>query len=284
MIDACGVDYFKVLGLPLLRGRLLSQDDIAGVRNVTVVNNALARKYFGAENPIGRRIQLSLPGESEKDMRKVSFSIVGVVGDFANEGLRNPPSPEAFVPHPFVAVESFGLLFMTGVAPKSLLNSMRQVMWEMEPDMTLTEPRVLDEFLDERLYATPRFGVISFAVCAGVGLLLSLIGIFTITAYTVSLMTHEIGIRMALGARHDDVLRMILQKCLKIVGFGIMLGLGVALLLVPVLRSQLWGVSAFDGVTFAVAVAMLACAGVIAAYLPALRAVRIDPNTALRAE
>ena len=168
--------------------------------------------------------------------------------------------------------------------PSLMLNNLRRVMWDMDPDITMTEPRTVDDFLDERTYAKPRFGVVSFAVCAGVGLFLSLIGIFTITAYTVSLMTHEIGIRMALGARPGDVLEMVLRKCLKVVGIGIALGLGVSLMMVPVLRSQLWGVSAFDGVTFGVVILLLMGAGVLASYLPALRAVRIDPNAALRAE
>jgi putative ABC transport system permease protein len=170
----------------------------------------------------------------------------------------------------------------TAIDPNLLFNSMRRAMCNMDPEVVLTEPVTIDQFLDQHNYAKPRFGVISFAVCAGVGLLLSLIGIFTITAYTFSLMTREIGIRMALGARAGDVLQMVLSKCLKVVGIGI--GLAAAFLMVPVLRSQLWGVSAFDGVTFASVVLLLAAAGALAAFLPALRAVRIDPNTALRAE
>jgi predicted permease len=284
MIDACTVNYFKTLGLQLLRGRLLSQDDIAGKRNVTVINRELARKYFGADDPIGRQIQFDVPGENEHAAHKVTFSIIGIVSDFRNEGLESPPAPQAIIPHSFVPENGFGLLVRTKTDPKLELNSIRRVMWNMDPEITLTEPRTLDQFLDERTYAKPRFGVVSFAVCAGVGLLLSLIGIFTITAYTVSLMTHEIGIRMALGARPADVLEMVLRKCLKVVGIGIALGLAVAVGVVPVLRSQLWGVSAFDGVTFGAVVVLLIGAGALASYLPARRAVRIDPNTALRAD
>lgn len=284
MVDACSADYFKTLGLRLLRGRLLTRDDIAARRPVTVINQTLARKFFGTEDPIDKEIQLNLPDEALKSERPATFSIVGVVSDFVNDGLQSPTLPEAVVPHSFVPMDGFGMLVRTERDPKLLLNSLRHVMWEMDPQVTLTEPRTLDDFLDERTYAKPRFGVVSFAMCAGVGLLLSLIGIFTITAYTVSLMTHEIGIRMALGARPGDVLKMVLRKCLKVVGAGIGLGVAVALMVVPVLRSQLWGVSAFDGMTFAVVVALLMGAGVLAAYLPALRAVHIDPNRALRAE
>lgn len=284
MIDACTVDYFKTLGLQLLRGRLLSEDEIAGKRNVTVINQEFARKYFGTTNPIGRQVELEVPGEIQHTPQKATFSIIGVVSDFRNAGLESPPEPQTLIPHSFIAEDGFGLLVRTQTDPKLQLNSIRRVMWNMDPEITLTEPKTLDEFLDEREYAKPRYGVVSFAVCAGVGLLLSLIGIFTITAYTVSLMTHEIGIRMALGARPGDVLEMVLRKCLKVVGIGIAVGLGVALGVVPLLRSQLWGVSAFDGVTFGVVVVLLIAAGALAAYLPALRAVRIDPNTALRAE
>ena len=283
-IDASTVDYFKTLGVQLLRGRLLSQDDIANTRKVTVISQEFARKYFGTEDPIGRPVEFVVPDENARAPHKVTFSIIGIVSDFKNAGLENPPEPQAVIPHSFIPIEGFGLLVRTATEPKLQLNSIRRVMWSMDPEVMLTEPKTLDEFLDEQEYARPRFGVVSFAVLAGVGLALSLIGIFTITAYTVSLMTHEIGIRMALGARPGDVLEMVLRKCLKVVGIGIGVGLGVALGVVPVLRSQLWGVSAFDGVTFAIVVVLLIAAGALAAYLPALRAVRIDPNTALRAE
>ena len=284
MVDGCSADYFKTLGLRLLRGRLLSQEDVAAKHPVAVINQTLARKYFGAVDPIGKVIQFGIPEESGHSEHPASFSIVGVVSDFANAGVENPTSAEAIIPHSFIVTSGFGMLVRTNGDPSLMLNNLRRVMWDMDPDITMTEPRTVDDFLDERTYAKPRFGVVSFAVCAGVGLFLSLIGIFTITAYTVSLMTHEIGIRMALGARPGDVLEMVLRKCLKVVGIGIALGLGVSLMMVPVLRSQLWGVSAFDGVTFGVVILLLMGAGVLASYLPALRAVRIDPNAALRAE
>lgn len=284
MIDAGSTDYFKTLGLQLLRGRFFTSADIAGKRSVVVINQALARKYFAGEDPVGKEIQFDVPEGREHASHKMSFSIIGIASDFRNSGIEKPPSPELFIPHSFVPLGGFGFLVRTGIDPDLLLNSMRRVMWNLDPDITLTEPMTMDQFLEDRTYAKSRFGVISFAVCAGVGLFLSLIGIFTITAYTVSLMTHEIGIRMALGAQPGDVLEMVLRKCLKVVGIGIAAGLAISVLLVPLLRSQLWGVSAFDGITFALVVALLACAGALAAYLPARGAVRIDPNTALRAE
>jgi putative ABC transport system permease protein len=284
MIDGCSADYFKTLGLALLRGRLISQDDIAARHSVTVINQAMARKYFGTEDPIGRQLRFAELDENPDTVHNVAFSIIGVVSDFANDGIERPPAPEAIIPHSFVSFDGFGFLVRTAIDPDLLLNSMRRVMWNLDPEIALNEPKTLDQFLEAQTYAKPRFGVISFAVCAGVGLFLSLIGIFTITAYTVSLMTHEIGIRMALGAQPANVLEMVLRKCLKVVGIGIGVGIAAAPLMVPVLRSMLWGVSAFDPITFASVVVLLAAAGALAALLPALRAVRIDPNKALRAE
>ena len=284
MIDGCSAHYFRTLGLQLLRGRLISRDDIATRHSVAVINQTMAHKYFGTEDPIGHQIKFAALDRDPETVHDVTFSIIGVVSDFANAGIENPPAPEAVIPHSFVPIRQFGFLVRTAIDPNLLLNSMRRAMWNMDPEVVLTEPMTIDQFLDQHSYAKPRFGVISFAVCAGVGLLLSLIGIFTITAYTVSLMTHEIGIRMALGARPGNVLQMVLRKCLKVVGIGIGIGLAAAFLMVPMLRSQLWGVSAFDGVTFASVVLLLAASGALAAFLPALRAVRIDPNKALRAE
>ena len=205
MIDGCSVDYFKTLGLQLLRGRLISQDDIAARHNVTVINQAMARKYFGTEDPIGHQIKISRLDQDPHAVHNVAFSIVGVVSDFANEGIERPPAPEAIFPHSFVPFGGFGILVRTAIDPNLLLNSMRRVMWNLDPEIALNEPITLDPFLDQQTYSKPRFGVISFAVCAGVGLLLSLIGIFTITAYTVSLMSprnrHPHGPRRAARPR-----------------------------------------------------------------------------------
>lgn len=284
MFDACSTGYFETLGLQLVRGRLLLEADMEGKRHVAVINRALARKYFGEEDPLGREIKFNRMDEIPDMPHNVYFTIVGIVSDYTNSGIERPPMPEAFVPYSFGYFHGFGLLVRTEGDPKLLLNSIRRVLWNMDRDVTLTEPLTLEEYLIRNSYAKPRFGMIAFSICAGVGLLLSLIGIFTITAYTVSLLTHEIGLRMAMGARHADVLRMVLQRCLKSLGIGLLLGVAISLLLTPLLRSQLWGVSSFDVLTFIAVVLLLLGTGILAAYLPALRAVRVDPNSALRAE
>ena len=249
-----------------------------------MINRALATKYFAGEDPIGKSIRFNLLDETPETPHNVYFSIVGVVGDFINAGIQSPPMPEAFLPYSFTGFGNRGIMVRTSVDPNTLLNSIRRAMWKIDPELVLAEPLTLDEYLTRNSYAKPKFGVFAFSACALVGLLLSLIGIFTVTAYTVSLLTHEIGIRMALGARRSDVFSMVLWKALRIVGAGIAVGLVASLLLAPALRTQLWGVSMFDGVTFSIVALLLLATGLLASYLPALKAVQVDPNTALRAE
>jgi putative ABC transport system permease protein len=284
MFDACSASYFETLGLQLLRGRLLSSDDVATGRHVAVINQTLARRYFGAEDPIGKEIRFNLLDDIPETPHNLYFSIIGVVSDFTNAGIEKPPMPEAFLPHSFTGFGGRGVLVRTAVDPNALLNSMRRAMWDLDPRIVLSEPLALEDYLARNSYAKPRFGVVAFGVCALVGLLLSLIGIFTVTAYTVSLLTHEIGIRMAFGAQRSDVLNLVLSKGLRLVVAGIMLGLVASLLLVPVLHTQLWGVSMFDGFTFLIVALLLLATGMLASYLPALRAMRVDPNSALRCE
>jgi putative ABC transport system permease protein len=284
MFEPCSANYFHTLGIQLLSGRLLSDDDVASRRPVAVVNRTLARSYFGDQDPIGKQIKFNRLDEIPQAPRNVYFSIVGVVTDFTNSGVQSATKPEAFVPYSFISFGGFGILVRTAADPNLLMNSIRRVMWNLDPDVSITEPLTLVEYLARYSYAKPRFGVLALAICAGVGLLLSLIGIFTITAYTVSLLTHEIGIRMALGARPADVLGMVLRKCLRLVGAGIVVGIVASLALAPALRPQLWGVSTFDGITFLAVALLLLTAGMLASYLPALKAVQVDPNAALRAQ
>jgi putative ABC transport system permease protein len=284
MFDGCSASYFETLGLQLLRGRFLSSDDVASGRHVAVINHTLARRYFADEDPIGKQIRLNWLDEMPKAPHNVYFSIIGVVSDFTNAGIQKPPMPEAFVPHSIFGINGRGVLVRTAVDPNALLNSMRRAMWDLDPRIVLSEPLPLEDYLAQKSYAKPEFGVVAFGMCALVGLVLSLIGIFTVTAYTVSLLTHEIGIRMAFGAERADVLNLVLSKGLRLVVGGIMLGLIASLLLVPALRTLLWGVSIFDGITFVIVALLLLATGMLASYLPALRAVRIDPSSALRCE
>jgi putative ABC transport system permease protein len=166
----------------------------------------------------------------------------------------------------------------------TLLNTVRREIWAVDPNIALTFAGSLQEFMKQFSYAEPRFGMILLGVFAGVGLLLVAIGVFSVIAYAVSRQTHEIGIRMALGAERGDVLRMVLRMGLRLLGVGLGVGLLASLSVTQVIATQLWGVSPRDPLTLGGVVLVVAIAGLAACYFPARRATRVDPMVALRYE
>jgi putative ABC transport system permease protein len=164
------------------------------------------------------------------------------------------------------------------------VNTFRQVLADVDPNPILSHPDTLEGLLHTHEYVKPKFRLISFGTCAGIGLGLALIGLFGVMSYSVALQTQELGVRMALGAQRSDILTLVLRKGVLLVGGGLFLGLLVAFLSVRILQSQLWGVSAFDPGAFVLAPLALLAAGLLACYLPARRATRVDPLVALRYE
>ena len=212
------------------------------------------------------------------------FEIIGVISDAKNQGLQDPPLPEMFVPYTITGAFERGILVRTSVPPLTLLNNVRREIWAVDLNIALTLTGSLEDFLKQFTYAEPRFSLVLLGVFAGVGLMLVALGVFSVIAYTVSRQTHEIGIRMALGAGYRDVQWMVLRMGLKLVGLGIALGLIATFVVTRVLANQLWGVSPRDPVTLGAAVAVVTLAGLAACYLPARRATRVDPMIALRYE
>ena len=284
MFEACNDGYFSTLGLRLLRGRLLSPEDIASARRVAVINRKMVSRYFGNENPLGNRVRFNILDELPGTPHGAYFEIVGVVSDFKNQGLLDATMPEAFVPYSFSGFGDRGIAVHTAMKPLGVEESLRRVLWELDPDVVLSESTTLDNFINREFYAKPRFTLICLTVCALVGLVLAVIGIFSVMAYSVSLLTHEVGVRIALGAQSSTVLLMVLRTGMKLVGTGIVLGFGGALLVAPVVFRSLSNISALDTVTALTSTGVLLAAGLLACYLPALRATRVDPTTALRYE
>ncbi len=209
------------------------------------------------------------------------FEIVGVVSDFRNFGLGEPIQPEAFFPYTFSSFGDRSLIVRTAHDPGFFADTIRRVLGEVGPNPILSHPSTLDVFLHEHDYLKPRFRLISFGTCAAIGLTLALIGLFGVMSYSVALQTQEFGVRMALGAQPGNILILVLRKGVLLVGSGIVLGL-LAFLSVRILQWQLWGVSAFDPGAFVLAPLALLAAGLLACYLPARRATRVDPLVALR--
>jgi putative ABC transport system permease protein len=283
MVDPCGEDYFKTLGIRLLTGRLLSHTDIVAGRSVAVVNQTLATKYFGGRDVTGQLIQfnqLQLLGPSHNGF----FEIIGVVADFKNQGVQEPTLPEAFVPYTSATWGDPRILTRATVDPRSLLTAIRREVWAVDPNVAVSTDGSLQDLLDLYEYKAPKFGLVSMTAFASTGLALALVGIFATVAYTVSLQIHEIGIRIALGAQQGDILRMVLKQGFTLIVIGVAVGLFASFGLTRLLASQIWGIHSVDLWTFSSVVVFIAVTGFSACLLPARRASRVDPMVALRNE
>jgi putative ABC transport system permease protein len=284
IFQLCSEGYFPTLGIRLVRGRLLSEADVESARHVIVVNQTLVRNFFGKEDPIGKSIKFNLLDTIPESPKDAYFEIIGVVADVKNRGIQESPQPESFMPYSVTGAGERGVLVRTAMEPLSMLKNVRSEIWSVDRGVALTLTGTLEGYLQQFSYSQPRFGLILFGVFAGIGLVLVAIGVFSVMAYSVSLQTHEIGIRMALGAQQGSVLRMILSKGLLIIAIGIAVGELASLGLTRLIKSQIWGVSSHDPMTFAAVLAVLVVVGISACLVPARRATQVDPLVALRYE
>jgi putative ABC transport system permease protein len=296
-----GEDYFRTTGVPLISGRVVSRMDVEAGRPVTVVNQRFSRELLGGADPIGRAI--SFPAVSQDNGQKTTmlFEIVGVVGDTRLNGAQADPRafvgvpsrdirPQVYLPYTSVPVDARTILVRTSVDPRSVVDRLRREVAAVNPEVVFhmgrfaRETVVLEDVINRATFASPKFGVGLMTAFAAVGLILAAIGVFSVMSYTVSLQTRDIGIRMALGARADGLVRAIVLKGLWPVGIGSVVGVGTAYGLSRLISSQLYGVTANDPWTFIGVVAVLSSVGALACLLPARRATRVDPLVALRSE
>jgi len=281
----CTEGYFETLGMRLRRGRVLSAVDIAGARQVAVVNETLGRRFFGTDDPIGRTIELkNLRTAPDTPVANPVFEIVGVVADARNQGPQDAVMPEAFVPHSITAAFERGILVRTSGPPLAMANDVRRAIWSVDRNVAVTLVASLPDLLAQWSFATPRLVLVILGVFALTGLVLVALGVFSVTAYAVSRQTHDIGIRMALGAGQADVLRLVMRTALRLVGSGVVVGVGASLAATRVLANQLFGVTPYDPATLSAVALLVLGVGLLACYLPARRASRVDPKVALRYE
>ena len=279
----CSEGYFPTLQLRLLRGRVLSEIEVNSARKVAVVNQSLATRFFGNEDPLGRFIKIKmLETLSESPVKDPLFEVIGVIADAKNQGIHDPPMPEMFVPYTVTGAFDRGILVRTSVPPLTLLTDVRREIWALDRNVATTFAGTLKDFLMQFSYAEPRFSLVLLGIFAFVGLVLVALGVFSVIAYTVSRQTHEIGIRMALGAGHADVLRMVLRMGFQLLASGVALGVAVSYGVTGIMAGQLFGVSPRDPLTLAAVVAVVIVAGAAACYFPARRATRVEPLVALR--
>jgi putative ABC transport system permease protein len=288
--EMVGEGYFRAVGLPLVSGRLLSAADLEGARRVAVVNRQFSREFLGGSDPIGRTLILAAVDRAAGTKEPSLFEIVGVAGDSRNSGLQEDVRPQAFIPYTIPAIQASTLVIRTSTNPLGLQHSVRQQVWAVDPGVAVMNAggvrssMLLEDVLSRNALAASRFGVGLLGTFAAIGLVLAAIGVFSVMAYSVSLQTHEIGIRMALGAEPRSVMRRVLFRGLRPIVAGVVLGIAASYWLTRYLESHIYGVTTTDPWTFAGVVTVLAAVGMVACLVPARQAMRVDPLIALRSE
>ncbi len=277
-------DYFRALGIPLLRGRLFDDRDQSGKENVVIVNESIAQRYFPGEDPIGKQTD-DLGNLFGKERHY--FTIIGVVGDVQHDNPEVQETPfQVYYPYTqtagnFGTVKFATLVLSTQGDPKSAITALRKTAATIDPDLPLSNIGSYDDLL-AKTFATKRLAVVVVSLFSGAALLLAAIGLYAALSYSVSQRTREIGVRMALGAQSSSILGLITRQGLKIVCFGLILGILAAVMLARFIGNILYGVSPSDPVTLGMSVLVLSLAALLACLLPAWRATRINPITALR--
>jgi putative ABC transport system permease protein len=280
VINHCVItpDYFRSMGIPLLTGRDFNETDNKDSLKVTVIDERLAREYWPNESPVGKRIRFGPPESNEP-----WHTIVGVVGEVRHQRLDMSTRKSIYIPFQQLPIREMTITVRAAGDPLSLVGAVRNQVRALDADQPVTNVRPMTEVISRSVWQ-PRLYAILFGVFAVVALVLSSVGIYGVMSYAVTQRTHEIGIRMALGARQSDVLRMVVGQGLILTLFGIALGLLGAFGVTRVMSSLLFGVTATDPVTFLSVSLLLGCVALLACYIPARRATRVDPMTALRYE
>jgi putative ABC transport system permease protein len=277
-------EYFSALGIQILKGRGFTEQDMAGSEPVAIVNETFARKYLSTLDPLAQRVVVAqvVPG-AKKLGPPIEWHVVGIHRDVHNEGIRGKGSPEINVPFwqspwPDAAIE-----VRTAGDPASMINSIAAVVQSVDPELGLQQARTMDQLVDESL-AGDWFATIFLVAFAGMALLLAAIGIYGMMSFAVAQRTHEIGLRMALGAGRAQVLRLVLKEGLSLAIVGLLVGIGGTYFVGRIMKSILYGISAADPASAGAVIAVLLLSALFACYIPARRATRVDPMVALRAE
>jgi putative ABC transport system permease protein len=284
LFQLCSEGYFPVLRIQFKDGRTFTEAEVNGARKLAVVNETFVQKYMAKENPIGQRVYISQLETFPDPLKDPWFEIIGVAADVKNNGLQDPVQPEVWVPYTVTGSGARGVLVRTSQEPMSMMNVVRDEIWGTDRGVALTMTGTLETYINSFSYAGPRFGFLLMSIFGSIGLVLVTIGVYSVLAYTTARRTHEIGIRMALGAESTDVLGLVVKMGVRLVALGAGIGLIASLLLGRVIATQLWGVSAYDPYTLTAVTVLLLVTGLVACWIPARRASHVDPLVALRYE
>ena len=269
--------YFQALGIPVLRGRNFSQTEDSEPKRVVLINDAFARKYFPGEDPIGKRVDVAMFDQP------TPTEIIGVVGNVRYESLIDDFEPYVYFAHPDLTYSFMTLVIRTDGDPAALAPAVQREIRTLDPNQPVSDVRTMNQVMSETV-SRARFNTLLLTLFAALATLLSAVGIFGVMNYSVALRTREIGLRLAIGAQPHQVLLLILKQGLSLTIIGVALGLAASFALTRLLSGLLFGVAAVDAGTFAMMSLLLVVVSIAACYLPARRAMKIDPLQALRYE
>jgi putative ABC transport system permease protein len=273
-------DYFRALNIPIVQGRVFEERDNAASPLVVLINQATADRDFASENPIGKRINM---GGVDRNNQPNWFEIVGVVANVRSLELHTEPTPEIYTASAQDAFGDMSFVIRTTIEPASLAASVRQAVQEVDKAQPVSDVRTMENIVSDSV-TQPRFNLALLGIFGGLALLLSAAGIYGVTAYSVTQRTHEIGIRLALGARPVDVLKMVVGQGMLLIMMGIGVGVLASIFLTRLMTTLLYGVGATDPMTFAGVALILTGVALVACLVPARRAAKTDPMVALRYE
>jgi putative ABC transport system permease protein len=277
-------EYFRTLGIPIVQGRALTEQDVAGSAPVCVVNESFVKRHLAGLDPLTQRVSVQrlIPGQTTLGP-PVEWQIVGVFRDVRNRGPQNEIRPEIDVPFWQSPWPSAAVAVRTTGDPGSARNSLAAIVRSMDPDLPMADVRTMDQIVDERL-AGDRFNAMLFGSFAGIALLLAAVGIYGVMSFVVAQRTHELGLRMALGASKTQVLQLVMKDGMSTALVGTAIGFVGAYLVGRAMQAMFSGVAALDVVRFGAVAATLLASALLACYVPARRATRVDPLSALREE
>jgi putative ABC transport system permease protein len=271
--------YFRTMGIALLSGRDFTDADVEGAPPVTIIDERLAREYWPNESAVGKRIRFGPPEDNEP-----WHTIVGVVGIVRHQRVQEDTRKSVYLPHQQVPTNGLTLVARTSsLNPQDVVGAIRREVAQIDPDLPVSEIATMDQVVAESIWQ-PRLYAMLFAVFAGGALVLAMIGIYGVMAFLVQTRTHEIGVRMALGATARDVFKLIVGRGMKLTIIGVAVGVGGAIALTRLMQGLLFNTSTTDPITFIVISLLLSLAAFLACYIPARRAAKTDPLIALRYE
>jgi putative ABC transport system permease protein len=271
------VNYFRTMQIPLKRGRLFTDQEATEMRHVVVINEAFARDHFPNEDPLGKRVTIDMKDDNQP------CEIIGIIGDSKHMSLDAEVKPMSYWPHPELAYSGMTFVIRTRGAAEAITSAALNVIRSLDPEQPVADVRPMESLIGASV-ARARFNTLLLTVFAVVALLLAGVGIYGVMAYSVAQRTNEIGVRMALGARATDVLRLVVRRGMTLALVGVALGMAASFALTRLMETLLFNVSATDPLTFAGISLLLAIVALLACLIPARRAAKVDPMVALRCE